>query len=339
MFRSDLLVEDFEFPTLGLPRQKIDLLKDYLSLVARSSPPNTVRAIRSDVLSFEDFCRSIGAPAVPADLGTVRAYIRFRADNKVRADTISRALSHMGHLHDALGMPNPFRHRFVRLELKTLRKDEAPPRQATAVSFEALNAWEAGAPDKSELPFLRDRAILWLGYDSLLRREELARVQISWIEDSSDGDGTLLLPNHKGDQENKGSYLYLSERTLIAVDKWRAAAGISGGALFRSFSLSGSIRDGISPSGINDVVKKRALEMGIGKASSHSLRIGAAQDLLEAGASTAQLQLAGRWKSEKMPAIYARKLEARRGAMAKLAENQGRSTKRAHKKEGLESPS
>jgi hypothetical protein len=50
--------------------------------------------------------------------------------------------------------------------------------------------------------------------------------------------------------------------------------------------------------------------------SGHSARVGMAQDLVAGGADLPAVMQAGRWKSPTMPARYAERLLAKRGAMA-----------------------
>lgn len=61
-----------------------------------------------------------------------------------------------------------------------------------------------------------------------------------------------------------------------------------------------------------------------GGVSGHSLRVGAAQDLLVAGFGLPALQAAGGWASPTMPARYGERIQAGDGAMAQLAKRQGR---------------
>ena len=60
----------------------------------------------------------------------------------------------------------------------------------------------------------------------------------------------------------------------------------------------------------------RAAGLGDGF-SGHSPRVGMAQDLTASGASLQALQVAGRWKSVRMPARYSAGERAARGAVAK----------------------
>ena len=69
------------------------------------------------------------------------------------------------------------------------------------------------------------------------------------------------------------------------------------------------------------------------RVSGHSLRVGAAQSLVENGASLVDLQVAGRWKSPSMPAYYVRNQEASRGAVARLRGRAGQADESNEKKE------
>lgn len=83
---------------------------------------------------------------------------------------------------------------------------------------------------------------------------------------------------------------------------------------------------------LGEIFKARAAAVGLiglgapdeGGVSGHSLRVGAAQDLLVAGFGLPALQAAGGWASPTMPARYGERIQAGDGAMAQLAKRQGR---------------
>ena len=54
--------------------------------------------------------------------------------------------------------------------------------------------------------------------------------------------------------------------------------------------------------------------------SGHSLRVGSAVSLAQAGASVVDMQVAGWWKSADMPARYVKAELAERGAIARFKE-------------------
>ena len=100
-------------------------------------------------------------------------------------------------------------------------------------------------------------------------------------------------------------------------------AAIENGPLFRRLHRSEQVGDtALSTASIRTIIQYRCAQAGIkGHISGHSLRVGAAQSLAEAGASLVDLQLAGRWTSPQMPAHYAKNQLAARGAIARLRHN------------------
>ena len=65
--------------------------------------------------------------------------------------------------------------------------------------------------------------------------------------------------------------------------------------------------DRLGVKGAREAIQRRAAEAGIeGCISGHSLRIGSAVSLADAGASVKEVQRAGRWQEPTMPARYVR---------------------------------
>ena len=80
----------------------------------------------------------------------------------------------------------------------------------------------------------------------------------------------------------------------------------------------------LTANGARRGIKQGAHKAGVeGFISGHSLRVGSAVSLAQAGASVVEMQQAGRWKSPQMPAHYARVKEAERGAVARYRYKKG----------------
>ncbi len=107
----------------------------------------------------------------------------------------------------------------------------------------------------------------------------------------------------------------------MALDEWRHAMGIKKGPLFLGIKRDGTLATTpVTNAEVARTFKRIATCIGIDAAavrniSGHSTRIGAAQDLTTAGAALPEIMAAGGWRSPGMPARYARKLDAQRGAM------------------------
>lgn len=168
---------------------------------------------------------------------------------------------------------------------------------------------------------LRDSALLQTMSDGLLRLGEVVALKVADIDTEADGSGRLFLARSKTDQEARGVVIYLGPPTVEAINAWREAAGVHDGALFPAMRRGNVVLDhGMSTVAARAIVKRRAAQAGIKapRISGHSMRVGSAESLAEAGASLVAMQTAGRWQTASMPAHYAKNQLAGRGAIAKL---------------------
>ena len=133
-------------------------------------------------------------------------------------------------------------------------------------------------------------------------------------------DRTLTVRASKTDQEGEGETLYVCEATRNVLTQYRETAGITRGTLFRHIRRGDNIQPRrIHPHSARRIIKKRAADAGVEVfISGHSLRVGSAVSLAQAGATVVDMQVAGRWKSSQMPAHYAKAELAERGAIARF---------------------
>ncbi len=162
---------------------------------------------------------------------------------------------------------------------------------------------------------LRDAAMIRLMSDCLLRVSEVVAVNIEDFQKK-----TLTLRSSKSDQEGAGESLYVCDATRNVLDCYRERAEITDGAMFRHIRRGDNIQPNrITAHSARRIIKKRAADAGMkGFISGHSLRVGSAVSLAQAGATIVDMQVAGRWKSSKMPAHYAKAELAERGAIARF---------------------
>ena len=162
---------------------------------------------------------------------------------------------------------------------------------------------------------LRDAVMIRLMSDCLLRISEVVTVNVGDFKEK-----TLTLRSSKTDQEGTGESLYVCDATRNVLDRYRGRADITDGALFRYIRRGDHIQsDRLTPHSARRIIKKRAANAGVeGFISGHSLRVGSAVSLAQAGASVVDMQVAGRWKSSQMPAHYAKAELAERGAIARF---------------------
>ena len=164
---------------------------------------------------------------------------------------------------------------------------------------------------------LRDSALIRLMSDCLLRISEAVAVNVA------DVNSALTVRQSKTDPGTagvSGVTLYIGAPTREAIRRYCEAGGITEGALFRRIRRGDNLTGGrLTVDGVRKIIKRRAREAGVdGNISGHSLRIGSAVSLAQAGASVVNMQVAGRWKSPQMPAHYARAELAEQGAVARF---------------------
>ena len=171
------------------------------------------------------------------------------------------------------------------------------------------------AETEGTLAGLRDAAMIRLMSDCLLRISEVVAVD---VEDFT--DKTLTVRSSKTDQEGTGESLYVCDATHRVLNQYRERAEITRDALFRHIRRGDHIQTTrLHPHSARRIIKKRAADAGMeGFISGHSLRVGSAVSLAQAGATVVDMQVAGRWKSSQMPAHYAKAELAERGAIARF---------------------
>ena len=300
----------------------------------------TIAAWRSDWRGFVAFCRETERVAFPASPETIAAYIATRAGLQRAASAIQRAVSTLAVVHRAAALPNPCQTETVRLALKAMRR-QRPARtwQARGLTWSDIARGLAAAPRQRQraptrtrysLRELRDRALVGVAYDTLARSAEVVALQVTDFHlESPDGSGTVLIVRAKNDPEGEGREAVLSPDTVARLRDWVNAAQIRQGPMFVRVVGSDRLAGPLRPRALTDVWRRVARAAGLPielqrRTSSHSTRIGAAQDLADANTEMPGIMLAGGWKDSRQVIRYIERQDARRGAMAHLARLQGR---------------
>jgi integrase len=156
---------------------------------------------------------------------------------------------------------------------------------------------------------LRNRALLSLGYDLLTRRSELVALMTDDIEFRSDGTLRAIIRRGKTDPFGIGRIGFTSRRSGQLVGEWLAWRGDDIAPLFCGIYRGRAINRSLESTKVKLIVKEAILAAGlppeeVSEFSSHSLRVGAAQELLRAGFDTAAIMRAGGWKSMNVVARY-----------------------------------
>lgn len=268
---------------------------------------HTLRSYRSDFTIFERWCLGNDHAPLPA---TPQVVADFIAADAVRSasSTLKRRLAAIRKVHRLFRLPCPVDDEEVAIALRrAMRAKRRRPRQALGLTAALRDQLIAACPDT--LIGRRDRAMIAIGYDTLCRRSELVCLRLEDLTRLSDGGAKILVRRAKNDQFGDGRWGYLSAVALAHLDEWTEAAAIAEGPVLRAV-----IGGHLQAKGLLSVAVSRRLKAAAQRAavpaptaaalSGHSMRVGAAQDLMTAGKSLLQIMSAGGWTSVNVVGRY-----------------------------------
>ena len=308
----------------ALKPEHVDAIAD---AAAAAHSASTRRNYSAAWRRFAEWAEREGHTAKPAAPETVAAYLADRAATGMSIASLRLDAAAVRHAHESAGHVSPTAHVGVKRVLRGLTRKAAQaghtPRQAAALTLEGLAAIRATACQPRTGPSGRtestlravhrgrvDVALAATMLDGLLRRGEAAALTWDDVDFLSDGSARLTIRQSKADQDGEGAVQYLSRATARALKRCKALTNIGDGS-----SVFG-IRHG---STVARRLQRMAEAAGLdGRITGHSARVGMCRALVAAGESVAAVQVAGRWKSSRMPAHYARGEIAGQGAVARL---------------------
>lgn len=271
----------------------------------------TLRGYRNDLAVFKSWCQDNGFGWLPASHAAVAEFIDEQAPAMAIA-TIKRRVCAIQFAHRLADLPSPISHSEVHLALRRAsRAKRRRPQQALGLTADLLGKIVAACPDN--LPGVRDAALFSVGYDTLCRSAELVAMRVEHLaEDLS----TIDVPRSKSDPFGDGRVAYLSPATASYVARWLERAGIHGGPIFRGLHTSKVSAVALDTSSIRRRVKLAARRAGVSdeiaaSLSGHSMRVGAAQDMLLAGIDVLGIMQAGGWRSQSVLARYVENASSR----------------------------
>ena len=297
--------------------------------IKASHAETTRRTYQAGWASFEQWQAAEGRRAFDAPPQRIAAYLVEQAAQGASVATLRTYRAAIRFQFMEQGRPDPTDNEGVRRTLRGLARRAASEgaskqRQAAALTDKAAAAIWATAHQPRTGPKGRkesaaqaerrgnvDIALVYVMRDALLRRSEAAALTWADVElDSSDGAGRVYVGRSKTDQEGAGAVQFIAPQTVRALLRIRPDAPEPGASVF-----------GLSARSISNRIRAAALAAGLeGEFSGHSARVGMARDLAASGTELPPLMQAGRWKSERMPALYTRNEAAGRGAVARYYE-------------------
>ena len=269
--------------------------------------PATMKCYYTDVEIFEAWCRDRGRAPFPAETGTVCEFLEDQAVGRA-ASTVRRRIYSIRKVHRLLRLPDPTRDEDINLSLRRVRRSQrSRPKQRLGCRRDYLEQFIAAQDDT--VVGVRNRAILALGYELLARRSELSALRLEDLTWQADGTLSVLIRRSKTDPFGAGRLAFTSQNTRKLIDDWIRYRGLHIHWLFCPVYFGKAIARPLAPETLRDIIKDAARRAGLDatmvrKFGGHSLRIGAAQDLLAGGHDTAAIMRAGGWKSVEVLARY-----------------------------------
>ena len=262
--------------------------------------PSTIRAYRANFEQFINFCDDLQKTSLPAKPQEIASYIAHLSGSGLKSASIRIAVASISTIHKLNQIDDPTLCPDVRIELKRMHRNLGrSSKQAMGITAPMLEKMISTV--KNDLWGIRDRALLLLALDSLCRRSEIISLRIEDIKfDEANLPRSIRLRKSKTDQEAIGKNITLSTRTQKAIRDWIECSENTEGFLFRGIKNNGDISQGLNPGQINRIYKRVAQAANFPKEqirniSGHSMRVGAAQDLLIYGQSLPTIMVRGRW--------------------------------------------
>jgi site-specific recombinase XerD len=257
--------------------------------LAAAKADATRRAYASDWRDFKFWCASNELDALPASPENVAVYLASLAKSGRKLSTIRRRCAAIAHMHQQAGHNNPAAHTGVRSTLSGIARSlGSAPTKKSALTAAVLATILRKIPN--DLPGLRDRALILIGFAGALRRSELVALDLNDVVRHPKGI-SLSIRRSKTDQEGAGMTKAIPHgkklRPVEALDAWLTASKITIGPLFRGVCGLKVQPDRLCTTQVARIIKARVRAAGFDPRtfSGHSLRSGFITSAADAGAS------------------------------------------------------
>ena len=246
----------------------------------------------------------------PLASGDVREYIETMTTDYSYA-SIRRRLSCLRRINKLLGHQDHTQTEEVYLTIRRLKRSKClEQQQAVGINHDLLIKMINAEPDT--LAGIRNKALLSVGYDFLARRSELVALRATDLEFTKDGALKGMIRKSKTDQYGRGRLVFGSERSAKLLRAWFRKKSKEIEAVFCAINHGQCLDRPICDRTVNEIIKKSVVKVkrferpSDLEVSGHSLRVGAAQDLLIRGYDMAAIMRAGGWSNAETVSRYLR---------------------------------
>ena len=162
----------------------------------RAKADNTRRAYHAGVRAWCNWCHTHALPCLPARAADVVAFLATERGRGLSVTTVELRRAAIRYLHFLAGCGVPTAEAHVAETIAGIRREAVDrgdlPGMKLAATADILSQILAAVPD--DLPDLRDRALLLVGFAGALRRSELAAVRVEHLESRERGLRLTLPP-------------------------------------------------------------------------------------------------------------------------------------------------
>ena len=254
------------------------LIQATLAKLEGAYAPNTLKSYYADTIAFVDWCSEENIEPFPLTSANIRRYIEAMATNYSYA-SIRRRLSSLRRINKLLGHQDQTQTEEIYLTIRRLKRSKCLEQQQAAG--------------------IRNKALLSLGYDFLARRSELVALRTTDLDFTKDGALKGMIRKSKTDQYGRGRLVFGSERSARLLRAWFRKKPKEIEAVFCAINHGRCLDRPICDRNVNEMIKKSVVKVKRCErpsdldVSGHSLRVGAAQDLLTKGYDLAAIMRAG----------------------------------------------
>ncbi len=304
-----------------------------LQTVQEGKAVATRKAYFSCFKRFKQWCICRGCLPLPCSVAQLAL---FASSVLAKGNSYSSLLQHVsgiGFVHELAGLPSPAKAPLLQSILQAAKRKAAGPRRPKAhVSLDMLHVLVASS-DLCSLADLRLLALILLSVSCFLRAEEALGLNCNDLSlpVGSETIGWVCVRRSKTDKSAQGTRVPFSFSgsllcPVTAVRRYVAAGQLQLDAsvpLFRALTrgMSGCQRLAsrrLSYTRARELFRGLLTRAGFepNRYGLHSLRSGGASLAANRGVSDASIRQHGRWSSESSKALYVRRSEAERAAVA-----------------------
>jgi len=285
----------------------------YIKRLNGAYAPATIKSYYTDMRALVDWCVRRGLNWSALSPEEVCGFLEHEARRGLCHGTLLRRVYSARRVFTLAGILDPTDDPEVGLCLRRIaRARPTRPKQARGLSLATLNKFLDVQPDT---PWgLRNRALLSLGYDLLARRSEITALRGEDVSWRRDGTLEVILRRSKADQFGRGRIAFTSSRSAELLSDWLEWRGGDIDPVFCAIYRGVAINRPLSGSTVKNIIKSSARAAGydqwvVDAFSTHSLRVGAAQELLRRGHDSVAIMRAGGWRTPTILAQYLEKAE------------------------------